>query len=401
FEGGFVVDNVDNYELAFNLGTNPKESLVKLKVSRLESDQVINLVNAVADTDIDKPKRQLIRFQDVNIYASPLGCIIGTQHYPAGFVVQGKAFILDKKVEIDCRLGRDGLKLKGEIDGFCLGPLTVKGGRRIDGTQAENALIDLEITKQRQHFEISGSIALWDLEANIFVLAEVLPNPQLEFNFELGWSNLLRFQVDGKLIRPHDEEHKGELTNLDDADFQLHAVMEQRILTEISNAMRDWFKSAQVSVHEGIEEAKRKVDEAKLEFERKCEEAKKVVQETREKFEQKMEEAQSGLREQEKQCEQERADNERWILEQHREADDRIREANAVLDAKKKDFEDDLEDKKRDLGEKKRQGEEAIGGAIRDLQDKRISVQRDFGNAIQALESAQSRVNDEQCKFWS
>lgn len=32
FEGGLIVDNVDKYELAFNIGTNPKETLVKLKV---------------------------------------------------------------------------------------------------------------------------------------------------------------------------------------------------------------------------------------------------------------------------------------------------------------------------------------------------------------------------------
>lgn len=270
--------------------------------------------------------------------------------------------------------------------------MTVTGGKRVDGPHAENALIDFKITRERQHFEVSGSITLWDLNASVFVLAEITPILQLEFNFELAWSNLLKFQVDGKLLRPavNGGNKGGELKNLENADFQLHAVMKQHILTEISNAMRNWFKGTQVSVHEGVEKAKRKVDEAQAKFESKCEEAKQAVQEARENFEKKMEEAQSDLLAKQRQCELERTENECWMLQRHKEADNRVRSAHAVLDAKKKDFEDDLEEKKRNLGEKKRDGEEAINGAIRDLQDKRISIQRDFGNAIQAVETAKS-----------
>lgn len=397
FQGGFLVDDIDEYLLAFNLGTNPKETLVELKISKLDEGKIINLINAVAEIDIKKPQHEIIRFEDVNIYASPMGCMVGTKSFPPGFIVQGKAYILDKKVEIDCRIGKQGLKLKGEIEGFSLGPLTVQGGKRTDGTRSPNALVDMEITTERQHFEVNGSIALWDLETSVFVLAEAMPNPQLEFNFELAWSDLLKFQVDGKLVRPVGSTEKA-LNNLDNADFELHAVMEQHILREISEAMQKWFKSAQVSVHEGIEEAKRKVDEAKAEFERKCAAAQEEVRKAKAAFEADMESAQSCLRQKEQECEEARRENERWVLEEEKRADERIRSANTALDAKNKDFQDDLESKKRDLSEKQRQGDEAIGGAIRDLQDKRISLQRDFGSAIDSIRSARSRVEDAQCK---
>ncbi|KAK5652026.1 hypothetical protein OQA88_10929 [Cercophora sp. LCS_1] len=416
FEGGFSVagsspeDETDRYEVAFNLGTNPKETLVKVKATRLESSQIINLVNAVAELDIDKPEREIIRFEDVNVYASPLGCIIGTRVFPPGFVVQGKAFILDKKVEIDCRVGSEGLKLKGEVEGFQLGPLKVRGGKRVDGTQAENALIDFEITKQRQYFEVSGSVALWDLEASVFVKAQIVPDPELEFNFELGWSNLLRFQVDGKLIKPEapsledgqgknavaEKTDAGQLVNLEDCDFQLHAVLEQRILTEISEAMQKWFSSAQASVHEGIDEAKRKVDEAKLAFEQACEAAKQEVAKTRAKFDAAMEDAQAGLREKEEECRQARLANERYIIEEERRADEHIQAAIGDLNGKQKAFEDDMEEKKRDLAQKQRDGDDAINGSVRELQGARESLQRGFGDAIGALESAQARVNAEE-----
>lgn len=209
--------------------------------------------------------------------------------------VPGKAFILDKKVEIDCRIGKQGLKLKAQIERFSLGLLTVQGGKRTDGTRSRNALVDIEITKERQHFEVNGSIALWDLETSAFVFAEAMPNPQLEINFELAWSDLLKFQVDGKLIRPAGSTEKA-LNNLDHAYFELHAVIEQHILREISEAMQKRFNSAQVSVHEGIEEAKRKVDEAKAEFERKCAAALEQVRKAKVAFEADMESAQSCLR---------------------------------------------------------------------------------------------------------
>ena len=89
-----------------------------------------------------------------------MGCLVGTIVDPAGFVCKGKAFILGQKVEIYCFIGRQGMKLKGDIEGFRLGPLVVKGGTRFDGTRGENAIIDFEITKARQHFEVNGSIAL-------------------------------------------------------------------------------------------------------------------------------------------------------------------------------------------------------------------------------------------------
>ncbi|GFP57671.1 hypothetical protein TASIC1_0009000800 [Trichoderma asperellum] len=393
FQGGFLVDDIDEYLLAFNLGTNPKETLVEVKISKLDEGKIINLINAVAEVDIKRPQQEIIRFEDVNIYASPMGCMLGTKSFPPGFVVQGKAYILDKKVEIDCRIGKQGLKLKGEIEGFSLGPLTVQGGKRADGTRSPNALVDMEITKERQHFEVNGSIALWDLETSIFVLAEAMPSPQLEFNFELAWSDLLKFQVDGKLIRPAGSTEKA-LNNLDNADFELHAVMEQHILREISEAMQKWFKSAQVSVHEGIEEAKKKVDEAKAEFERKCAAAQENVRKAKAAFEADMEAAQSSLKQREQECEEARRENERWVLEEEKRADQQIRSANAALDARNKDFQDDLDGKKRDLSEKQREGDEAIGGAIRDLQDKRITLQRDFGSAIDSIRSARSRVED-------
>ena len=399
FKGGFQVDDEDTYDLGFSLGTNPKETLVTLQVRRLDAGQVINLVNAVANFEIEQPKEEIIRFEDVNIYASLLGSILGTKIYPPGFVVQGKAFIFGKKVEIDCSLGSTGMKLKGEVEGFSLGPLVVRGGKRVDGTRSDGALLDLEITKARQHFEISGSIQLWEVEASVFVLVEILPKTQLEFNFELSWSNLLKIQVDGRLIKGPVDAEEGALGELDRADFELHAVMEQRILTSVAESMREWFKKAQVSVHEGIEDAKRAVDEAKKAFDLKVEHAKGVVAESRANFNQKMEEAQSTLREKEEQCQRERAENERWILSEEKRAAAEIQDATAKLDAKKKAFEDDMEEKKRGLTKTKRDGEDAVNDKIRDLQDKRIALQRDFGNVIEALERAEARVREEECEF--
>ena len=54
----------------------------------------------------------------------------------------------------------------------------------------------------------------------------VLLEPQLEFNFELFWSDLLKFQVDGKLIKDPADAKKGTLAKLENADFELHALME-------------------------------------------------------------------------------------------------------------------------------------------------------------------------------
>jgi len=60
-----MVDGKDKYDLVFNLGTNPKQTIVELKVRRLEAIQVINLVGAVANFEIEPPKQEVIHFEDV------------------------------------------------------------------------------------------------------------------------------------------------------------------------------------------------------------------------------------------------------------------------------------------------------------------------------------------------
>ena len=185
---------------------------------------------------------------------------------------------------------------------------------------------------------------------------------------------------------------------MDDADFQLHAVMEQRILISVAESMREWFKSAQVSVHGGIKDAKRKIDEAKKAFDLKIEHAKGVVAEKRAIFNRKMEEAQANFREKEMECQRVRVEMERWIVDEEKRAQADVQKATADLDAKKKAFEDDMEEKERNLTKTKRDGEDTVNGKIRDLQDKRIGLQRDFGNAIEAFQRAEARVNEEECE---
>lgn len=294
--------------------------------------------------------------------------------------------------------GKVGTKLKGEIDEFTLGPLAIRGGRRADGSRTLNPLIDFELTKERQHFEVSGSITLWDLEASIFVLAEVFPNTQLEFNFELAWSDLLKFQVDGKLIRL--KGAKGEqvvsIGRLGDADFQLHALMEQKILASVAESMQKWFKSASQSVHEGIDEAKRKLDTAKKEFDEACKRAEQVVEDKRVIFNQRMEEAQAGLRTKQQEIAGKRAEAEKQVIAEEKRAAAEIATAQAVLDKKQKSFQDDMEQTKRDLASKRRNAEDSFDEKIHDLQDKRVPIQDSFGDATRAIQEADDHVRENQ-----
>ena len=181
-----------------------------------------------------------------------------------------------------------------------------------------------------------------------------MPNPQLEFNFSLAWSNLIRFQVKGKLIKDETIADKGALHSLDNADFQLYVLMEQGILAAISEAMQKWFASAQASVYEGIDAAKRNVDEAKVAFDKACQEAKRYVEETPQIFDAKMKAVQSDLLEKERLCERERVMNRKYIIAEELRAQSEIKETTNRLAEKQKASEDDMGEKTRTLASTRR-----------------------------------------------
>ena len=67
------------------------------------------------------------------------------------------------------------VSLKGGVDDFTLGPLTVRG------TTGPRAVIECDIGATDQHLLIDGVVSLFGLESTVHIAIDVLPTPKFEW----------------------------------------------------------------------------------------------------------------------------------------------------------------------------------------------------------------------------
>lgn len=395
FEAGVVIDETKRYEAALWLSESIKDTFVKAHIAELDITDVIQIVNSLMEHNVPSPKDDVLRFEEIDLYASQGGCVLGNVEYPPGFVLQGTMFLCGKKAaSVDCRIGKQGLKLYGEIPGFKVGPLT------ITGATGDNAIVDMEITKTRQHFEVNGKIVLWGISASILVIAELQPHPQFIFDFELAWSDLLKFKVYAEMIRGAEDT---DLKNLENSDFVMRATMHQKILSAVADQMQHFFEEAHHAAKEGIAAARKRVIDAKKAFDEKIDAIKADVEMTRAAYKSRVAQVEQDFRIKEEECNLKRISLEREVISAESHANKLVADANTNLDQKELEMNQKVQEAKTSLADKEREGDQEIGGAIQTLQQKRVDLQNGFGNAIDAIRRAEERVNQEECRrsyFW-
>ena len=67
------------------------------------------------------------------------------------------------------------ISLKGGVDNFTLGPLSVHG------TTGPRAVIECEIGPAVQHLLIDGVVSLFDLDSTVHIVVDILPAPRFEW----------------------------------------------------------------------------------------------------------------------------------------------------------------------------------------------------------------------------
>lgn len=65
--------------------------------------------------------------------------------------------------------------IKGGVDNFTLGPLTVRG------TTGPRAIVECEIGLAAQHLLIDGVVSLFEVESTVKIEIDILPSPKFKF----------------------------------------------------------------------------------------------------------------------------------------------------------------------------------------------------------------------------
>ncbi|KAJ7776553.1 hypothetical protein DFH07DRAFT_980740 [Mycena maculata] len=369
--------------IVMQISDNPSRELISGQVQSLDINDVVSFANLITGLDIPQPPK-FVDFEDVELYICPAGTTIGTIIYPQGFSFQAAMVLFEKHTEIACSVGPGGLIVKGGIDNFTLGPLS------IHGLDQPRATIDIEVgatLATRQHILIDGVISFLGAEEAVSIQVDVLPDPAFKFYISLKFTDLLLFTLDAELVGAI------SFNGLENADFVFYALLEQDIIAYIEDQLDLQFEAARQASEDGFDKAERDLKDAEDAVNAHIEEAQtqlnsaestwdaKRIQVTTSSnsvigaYLKKIEELEGNI-----------ADAQHTYDQAMSDAEAKLQQANNDRAAKLQDAQDELEQAKRDT-------QAAIDDAQRDVTNAQNRMNSDFGNAQRSIDEAKGRVD--------
>lgn len=383
--GGILVGE-DIYRMAIMFGANPKDLLLQLDIKHFSLEKLVSFAGALMDVEFDISASKIIELHEVHVYASQ-GCMLGAKYYEAGYLLQGQIVVCGYKGSIDCAIGWDtGLKLKAAMDGFQLGPLKVSGARG-----EKNPILDLELTRDKQSFRISGMVSLFDLRVELFADCEINPTPKFFFFFDLSWSDLLHIRVQARMLSENLEKPQ-------DHDFEIYALFEQHIIDHMVASILAAIEAAHQAIQQKLNDAQDSVRQAKADFERAIKEKEDELERLSDALVAKQRAIQSRIDALHNKREVEGAK----VLDQKLA---KIKEGDMLRENAKKDGEQKVAAEQNRLKEAKQkensvkdQQTQGVNDACQELNAKKNDFSFHFGNAEQDIRRARDDVERAQCE---
>lgn len=258
FVGGLVLGDVVA-QMAMKLSANPADQILMGKLQQLSTSNLIAFVNDAASISIPQNALpDIIDIQDLELYVAPNGGSIGTVEFEQGFSFTADLVLFGKRIEIQARLGDDGITADGRVDKIEIGPLSIRGKK------GDDAQFDLDITKSKQAVMLDGEIDF--LGSGVGLFADV-STEGVAFSFEQSFLGLMSYTIEGK--------SEGRLDNPTSLDFSLAAEFDSQLTAYLKDDLAKKINTAADAVNKDIGEAQKEVDQAKKAYEKEFNKASK------------------------------------------------------------------------------------------------------------------------------
>ncbi|RAH68427.1 ATP-binding protein [Aspergillus aculeatinus CBS 121060] len=383
----YLDDNVDKpYDLVLYICEDPRDMVIKAEAPAMDYTEIIQFVAAAMDTQIPTTDVTLFRFQDVLIYAS-MGATFGGEHYPAGFRFKGGLTICDHEAAMDASLTTEGLRLKAWLQTFRLGPLSVGGDVVLPGKEGTFALLDMELTRERQAFVLNGFVELFDLRAAVDVHIQLLPAPIFYFTFEMQWSTLLAIKAKAEMIGG-----TKLMCNPREASWEVSAEFEQTIIQEMARSLERALKAVHEKVEAKINGAKQAVADAERVYKEKIAKAQAALEEERAKYQAENDRLDQELDRLERETQARSAVHRDAVFKKKKEESSAVAEAETVRDHTIHEASAEVQEKERALNNEESRGTREHNDAISDRERRRQEFMAKFGDAEAAVRRARDNV---------
>ena len=278
--GTFAVDQ-DLYICEMCMAPNPSQNLVNIKADNLGMRQIVNVITAVIQEDMEIPDMDLdvVQLRKVEIYASS-GCTWLDAYYPKGFKFKALIKLWDFEASMDAEVSTIGFHLLTKVKGFQIGPLKVRGSREQD----EDAELEVTLNPLQQSIFVTGRIEIFGLTCVCFIDCQFMPEPKFDFNFELTWNASLKVQIRAKRhvqqLQLGREKGSGKELhkNPAGADWELYALFQQSLIAEVKQGIMAAIENTHKALGKGIGAAQDAIAREQEAYDRRCREAEAALE---------------------------------------------------------------------------------------------------------------------------
>ncbi|KAK6331789.1 hypothetical protein TWF718_002330 [Orbilia javanica] len=245
--------------VAIAISENPGELLVSGNVKNLGIEDIVDFARKVTQLNLPEPDSDFLTFEEMSLYMSS-GVSIGTRYFPPGFSASGSILAFGKRASMACTMGTTGVAIKGALDAFELGPLSVRGRR------GQNLVLDIEMNATTHKVFFDGEAKLGPLLAALYLNAVQQGKGEmlLEFDAEMAFTDLFKMTAKGKARN----KIKGAAAKngLGGVEFDVEARMQQEIVNYVMAQVNAQFMAAQYAATQSFDEARAALDRAEKAF---------------------------------------------------------------------------------------------------------------------------------------
>lgn len=396
FEANFYIGDSerDPYAMILYVCEDPRDMLIKINAPYMDYYRLIQLVAAAMEKEIPKANVDMFSFKDVFIYSS-MGATFGGEHYPAGFRLKGMVVVCGHEAAMDCSLTTEGFHLKAWLQTFELGPLKVGGDVQLPEKQGTFALLEMDLSLERQSFLLNGFVEIFNVRAAVDIHVEIMPKPTFYFNFELQWSDLLMIKSKAEMAKTDN------MKNPRAASWIVSAELEQNIISQIAKSLSTALEAVHKAAQAKIDGVKANVAEAEKKYKAAIEEAQNALNAQRESLKKENDELDRKLDELERKSAKGEAEHQWKINQAKAEETKNIQEAKDTRDRKLEEKRGDIRGKESSLRNEESDGRNQNNNAVSNREQKKQAFMAKFGDAEAAIERARNGVRRADGKSFS
>lgn len=368
-------------DLLIDVSENPDDELISIHLAKLDLSNLIDCASKFVDAPIPAPKAQgILTIEKFDLYMST-GVTVNKRNYPAGVQFDCKMVVFDHHADVSAKIAEaTGITVKGNVDSFSLGELTV------EGFHSKNPDIDIEMTPTVQKVKINGLVSAFGITTALNVDIEIGGDPVFVFDMDVKFWDKLSFKLDAQMI--------GKLTGkgTKGLDFKFTGEFDNDLLDHIVNEGKNYFRRLNEATKNDYRAASQKLRKSEDGYAKELTTASLKLKRDKQAWDEKRVEVNLSFTNGKAEADEKVETARKWLKQKQGELDIAIKNAEKSIEQAKQKMAVDIKKAQDDIAVGAKHAEEEIDGWKRDVTKKEQELAVIAGNFNAGMDAANAAV---------